>query len=602
MIINELAYKVTVKTEEFVTGKRKIKEEVKDLKNEIDKSSSDIGKSVDGTMSSISKSASGAASAFQGVSTALSGLLGLTTRFVAIGGVMTAVAVGVHRAVGSTAESIVNASNIGRILGTGASNVLGTQYGFSRIGQNGGAFLGAQMNAKMALANLQDPTIFGGLTGEAQNLLTLGARTGIDINKLGGSSTSALKEFQKYGKDHTKDQLMQVLAGFGYDPNLAGDIKSGKAVQMVSEEEKRWKLTKEQEEAQRKILETTRALDSQFAQVKQELIATFGPEVLKAEQELMAWLKDNKKDIIGFFEGAGGAVKALTDSIGPVNTLLLLLATGLRMNPLVLGAAAGVSTFNSIDESRKKAAAEGKDIGTYLRDKVQEQKKPFLSDDDLGKVWNFLTGWMGSANAGSIPPNIVGGNGFDMGRMLDSIRQIESSGGKRLFSPAGAVGEYQLMRGTATDMGLSVGNGIDERLDPQKSRAAASLYMSKMLKMFDGNIEDALTAYNWGPGNTRKWIDQGRGDGFINGRGEFVKRPLESLQYAGKVMDDYNMRGMQHGMPPYAGGSSTVINTHIQKVEVNQADASTVDSLARSANNQLARSSTNQAFSSAVRG
>lgn len=596
MIINELAYKVTVKTEEFVTGKRKIKEEVKDLKNEIDKSSSDIGKSVDGTMSSISKSASGAASAFQGVSTALSGLLGLTTRFVAIGGVMTAVAVGVHRAVGSTAESIVNASNIGRILGTGASNVLGTQYGFSRIGQNGGAFLGAQMNAKMALANLQDPTIFGGLTGEAQNLLTLGARTGIDINKLGGSSTSALKEFQKYGKDHTKDQLMQVLAGFGYDPNLAGDIKSGKAVQMVSEEEKQWKLTKEQEEAQRKILETTRALDSQFSQVKQELIATFGPEVLKAEQELMAWLKDNKGDIVGFFEKAGGAVKKLTESIGPVNTLFLLLAAGLRMNPLVLAAGGVVEAASSV---KKGASSEGKGYWEYLNDKYNERNRKSTIWKD---TWDFLTGWMGSANAGSMSPNIVGGNGFDMGRMLDSIRQIESSGGKRLFSPAGAVGEYQLMRGTATDMGLSVGNGIDERLDPQKSRAAASLYMSKMLKMFDGNIEDALTAYNWGPGNTRKWIDQGRGDGFINGRGEFVKRPLESLQYAGKVMDDYNMRGMQHGMPPYVGGSSTVINTHIQKVEVNQADASTVDSLARSANNQLARASTNQAFSSAVRG
>ncbi|UCQ42968.1 lytic transglycosylase domain-containing protein [Edwardsiella piscicida] len=596
MIVEELAYKVTVKTEEFLAGKRKVKEEAKDLKSAIEGLSEAIDRSTAASMAKTKKETDKATDAFKGLNKAFSGFLGLTTRFVAVGGVMTAVAVGIHKAFESSAESIVRASNIGRILGTGASNVLGTQYGFARIGQNGGAFLGAQMNAKMALANLQDPTIFGGLTGEAQNLLTLGARTGIDINKLGSSSTSALKEFQKYGKDHTKDQLMQVLAGFGYDPNLAGDIKSGKAVQMVSEEEKRWKLTKEQEEAQRKILETTRALDSQFAQVKQELIATFGPEVLKAEQELMAWLKDNKGDIVGFFEKAGGAVKKLTESIGTANTLFLLLAVGLRMNPLVIGATAATAAVNSV---KKGAESEGKGYWHYLNDKYKErQKKSTLGKD----AWNFLTGWMGSANAGSMPPNIVGGNGFDMGRMLDSIRQIESSGGKRLFSSAGAVGEYQLMRGTATDMGLSVGNGIDERLDPQKSRAAASLYMSKMLKMFDGNIEDALTAYNWGPGNTRKWIDQGRGDGFINGRGEFVKRPLESLQYAGKVMDDYNMRGMQHGMPPYAGGSSTVINTHIQKVEVNQADASTVDSLARSANNQLARASTNQAFSSAVRG
>ncbi|ELM3737084.1 lytic transglycosylase domain-containing protein [Edwardsiella piscicida] len=596
MIVEELAYKVTVKAEEFLAGKRKVSQETKEWVQEVHQASDKVNENFDKMSDGVTTFGKAGKNAFSQVNDGFSKLLGLTTRFVAVGGVMTAMAIGIHKVFESSAESIVNASNIGRILGTGASNVLGTQYGFSRIGQNGGAFLGAQMNAKMALANLQDPTIFGGLTGEAQNLLTLGARTGIDINKLGGSSTSALKEFQKYGKGHTKDQLMQVLAGFGFDPNLAGDIKSGKAVQMVSEEEKRWKMTKEQEEAQRKILETTRALDSQFAQVKQELMATFGPEVLKAEQEFLAWLKDNKGDIVGFFEKAGGAVKKLTESIGTANTLFLLLAVGLRMNPLVIGATAATAAVNSV---KKGAESEGKGYWHYLNDKYKErQKKSTLGKD----AWDFLTGWMGNANAGSMSPNIVGGNGFDMGRMLDSIRQIESSGGKRLFSPAGAVGEYQLMRGTATEMGLSVGNGIDERLDPQKSRAAASLYMSKMLKMFDGNIEDALTAYNWGPGNTRKWIDQGRGDGFINGRGEFVKRPLESLQYAGKVMDDYNMRGMQHGMPPYAGGSSTVINTHIQKVEVNQADASTVDSLARSANNQLARASTNQAFSSAVRG
>ncbi|EOV0999180.1 hypothetical protein ACOGYE_003515 [Edwardsiella piscicida] len=354
MIVNELAYKVTVKTEEFVTGKRKIKEEVKDLKNEIDKSSSDIGKSVDGTMSSISKSANGAASAFQGVSTALSGFLGLTTRFVAVGGVMTAVAVGIHKAFESSAESIVRASNIGRILGTGASNVLGTQYGFARLGQNGGAFLSAQLNAKMALANLQDPTIFGGITPEAQNLLTLGARTGIDINKLGGSSTSALKEFQKYGKGHTKDQLMQVLAGFGFDPNLAGDIKSGKAVQMVSEEEKQWKLTKEQEEAQRKILETTRALDSQFALVKQELMATFGPEVLKAEQEFLAWLKDNKGDIVGFFNNMGKSIDGFVKAVGGAGNALGILAAAALISGKATGGIAAIGILGQLVQEQYK--------------------------------------------------------------------------------------------------------------------------------------------------------------------------------------------------------------------------------------------------------
>ncbi|ENP0422080.1 hypothetical protein ACOGYR_001692 [Edwardsiella piscicida] len=354
MIVEELAYKVTVKAEEFLAGKRKVSQETKEWVQEVHQASDKVNENFDKMSDGVTTFGKAGKNAFSQVNDGFSKLLGLTTRFVAVGGVMTAMAIGIHKVFESSAESIVNASNIGRILGTGASNVLGTQYGFSRIGQNGGAFLGAQMNAKMALANLQDPTIFGGLTGEAQNLLTLGARTGIDINKLGSSSTSALKEFQKYGKDHTKDQLMQVLAGFGFDPNLAGDIKSGKAVQMVSEEEKRWKMTKEQEEAQRKILETTRALDSQFAQVKQELMATFGPEVLKAEQEFLAWLKDNKGDIVGFFNNMGKSIDGFVKAVGGAGNALGILAAAALISGKATGGIAAIGILGQLVQEQYK--------------------------------------------------------------------------------------------------------------------------------------------------------------------------------------------------------------------------------------------------------
>jgi hypothetical protein len=354
MIVNELAYKVTIKTDEFLNGKRKVKQEAQDLKNEIEKSSSAIERSTTSSMSKTTKETDKAAAAMKGLTASFNGFLGLSTRFVAVGGVLTAVAIGIHRAFESTAESIVRASNMGRMLGTSASNVLGTQYGFSRIGQNGGAFLGAQMSAKMALANIEDPTIFGGLTSEAQNLLTTGARTGIDIHKLGGKSEDALAEFQKYGKGHNEKQLMQVLAAFGYDPNLAGDIKSGKAVQMVSEEEKRWKMTKEQEEAQRNILATTKALDSQFAQVKQELMATFGPEVLKAEQEFLEWLKNNKGDIVGFFRNLGTGIDGFVKAVGGAGNALGIMAAMALLGGKSVGGVAGLAILGQMVQDQYK--------------------------------------------------------------------------------------------------------------------------------------------------------------------------------------------------------------------------------------------------------
>ncbi|EFB6066480.1 hypothetical protein CYI93_005018, partial [Escherichia coli] len=317
-------------------------QEAQDLKNEIERSSSAIERSTTSSMSKTAKETDKAAVAMKGLTASFNGFLGLSTRFVAVGGVLTAVAIGIHRAFESTSESIVRASNMGRMLGTSASNVLGTQYGFSRIGQNGGAFLGAQMSARMALANIEDPTIFGRLTPEAQNLLTTGARTGIDISKLGGKSEDALAEFQKYGKNHNEKQLMQVLSAFGYDPNLAGDIKSGKAVQMVSEEEKRWQMTKEQEEAQRNILATTKALDSQFAQVKQELMATFGPEVLKAEQEFLEWLKNNKGDIVGFFRNLSTGIDGFVKAVGGAGNALGILAAMALLSGKGLGGKLGL--------------------------------------------------------------------------------------------------------------------------------------------------------------------------------------------------------------------------------------------------------------------
>ncbi|EMQ3563523.1 hypothetical protein WE662_005054, partial [Escherichia coli O176:H40] len=348
-------------------------QEARDLKNEIERSSSAIERSTTSSMSKTAKETDKAAVAMKGLTASFNGFLGLSTRFVAVGGVLTAVAIGIHRAFESTSESIVRASNMGRMLGTSASNVLGTQYGFSRIGQNGGAFLGAQMSARMALANIEDPTIFGGLTPEAQNLLTTGARTGIDISKLGGKSEDALAEFQKYGKNHNEKQLMQVLSAFGYDPNLAGDIKSGKAVQMVSEEEKRWQMTKEQEEAQRNILATTKALDSQFAQVKQELMATFGPEVLKAEQEFLEWLKNNKGDIVGFFRNLSAGIDGFVKAVGGAGNALGILAAMALLSGKGLGSKLGL-------------------IGTIgvLGQMVQDQYKDV---PDAQRPWLFQQHW-----------------------------------------------------------------------------------------------------------------------------------------------------------------------------------------------------------------
>ncbi|EMF1425940.1 transglycosylase SLT domain-containing protein [Escherichia coli] len=621
MIINELAYKVTIKADEFLNGKRKVKQEAQDLKNEIERSSSAIERSTTSSMSKTAKETDKAAVAMKGLTASFNGFLGLSTRFVAVGGVLTAVAIGIHRAFESTSESIVRASNMGRMLGTSASNVLGTQYGFSRIGQNGGAFLGAQMSARMALANIEDPTIFGRLTPEAQNLLTTGARTGIDISKLGGKSEDALAEFQKYGKNHNEKQLMQVLSAFGYDPNLAGDIKSGKAVQMVSEEEKRWQMTKEQEEAQRNILATTKALDSQFAQVKQELMATFGPEVLKAEQEFLEWLKNNKGDIVGFFRNLSTGIDGFVKAVGGAGNALGILAamallsgkglgsklTGGALPPWLAGLTAyGLYLYN--DRENIEAAAKGS--FNYSKRELGDTMRSMGFDTDFGRRGDEIYG-------NNIQPDIPLPDGVkpvSMDSLLDAIREVESSGGKKLYSPKGAVGPYQFMKDTAIAYGLKVGDGIDERLDEVKSRAAAERFMRDLLKHYKGNVNHALMAYNWGMGNVDKKLKYISSTGFDSPSSKYWNTlPKETREYVPKIRAALNAKEnetlayYQQQQRIASTPSQTTLkidnsrssSTTIGTVVVNS-NPTTVDALTRSVNQQVSRVSTNAAFSSGV--
>ncbi|HDY4931527.1 TPA: hypothetical protein RPG34_003359 [Yersinia enterocolitica] len=594
MIIEELAYKVTVRTEEFLSGKKKVERGAKDLKEAIEGLTAAIEKSTTSSMSKTTKETDKASAAVKGLSMAFSGLLGLSTRFLAVGGVMTAVAIGIHRAFESTAESIVRASNMGRMLGTSASNVLGTQYGFSRIGQNGGAFLSSQMSAKMALANLEDPTIFGGLTPEAQNLLTTGARTGIDIHKLGGKSEDALSEFQKYGKGHSEKQLMQTLAAFGYDPNLAGDIKNGKAVQMVSEEEKRWKMTKEQEEAQRNILATTKALDSQFAQVKQDLMATFGPEVLKAEQEFLEWLKNNKGDIIGFFKGLGNGIDGFIKAVGGAGNALGILAAMALLSGKSVGGVAAVALLGQMVQNQYKD--------------VPDEQRPFIFQqhflerflgieyDDPNKDTPTNKSGKNRPDRNLNPLNIMtkGNAGMDSGGFAKYTD--EDSGWK--------AAREQLSRYYTRDKLDTISGIITKWAPPPKkpgdhknNTAAYIAQVSKAMEvgandkldLSDPSVMASLSAY------------MAKHEGYSNWKNGLDYGNAAKSQYAGYYQTQQQLaNGVGRANTPSQNVVNNYNSQNIGEVKVT-ATTEQASKLAEGFKEMNSRSSTNQAFSSAVK-
>jgi len=587
MIINELAYKVTIKADEFLNGKRKLKDEVKQLEGDFDRSGKNISRALKSSTIDVTQFGSAAASSFRGAYTAAAGFLGIGAGLYGIKQLFT-----------STSNEIVRASNQAKFFGTDVNKMFGMRRGFQQAGLNGDAFIGASGNARMALANIKDPTIFGGLTGAAQNLMVLGARTGLNINNL-GDPNKALGEFTRYGKSHSQENLMQVMAAAGFDPTDAAKIKSGELKSLVDSETKKSNITAAQVKEQENLLVTLGQLDSEFARIRSDLAIAFAPEVISALKQFGDWIKDHHGDIIGFFRDAGESIKKLTESVGGANALLLLLAAGLRSNPLVMAAIAATTAANAIDKASSDAKGEGKSVGDYMYDKMHGDKTPFITWDSLKSFFGIDEPAQHAQSARRMQQS-----SGEMDDLLHGVMMTESSGNPLAYNTgSGAAGAYQFMPATARDMGLRVDSTVDERLDPEKSRAAASVYMRQLLKRYDGNVDNALRAYNWGMGNVDKWIANGS---------DISQLPKETREYTGKVYGNmgntrnyYATQGRMADNRPYqlasSGGQPQIQNsTHINTVNVNS-NPTTVDALTKSINQQASRASTNAAFSSSVK-
>jgi murein DD-endopeptidase MepM/ murein hydrolase activator NlpD/DNA-binding PadR family transcriptional regulator len=174
--------------------------------------------------------------------------------------------------------------------------------------------------------------------------------------------------------------------------------------------------------------------------------------------------------------------------------------------------------------------------------------------DGFGSLWDGLVealkstlpSWLGGGGDSSVG---IGGNyegkyadiinenankhGIDPLLVASLIKQ-ESGFDTHALSHAGAMGLMQLMPGTAR------GLGVNNAFDPEQNVAGGTQYLADLIKKYNGNIEHALTAYNWGSGNMDSYLKSGRG---VNGQA----RPKESLEYAQRVMAHYEKMMREQG-------------------------------------------------------
>jgi membrane-bound lytic murein transglycosylase D len=119
---------------------------------------------------------------------------------------------------------------------------------------------------------------------------------------------------------------------------------------------------------------------------------------------------------------------------------------------------------------------------------------------------------------------------------LAYIPIIESGFKTNALSKASAKGPWQFMKATAIENGLKHDWYIDERSDPEKATLAAAKYLKSLAKMFDGDWNLVLAAYNGGQGRVQRAMKRAGTDDFWELSDSSKYLPKETREYVPLIL------------------------------------------------------------------
>ncbi|MGB5284954.1 MAG: lytic transglycosylase domain-containing protein, partial [Polyangiales bacterium] len=135
--------------------------------------------------------------------------------------------------------------------------------------------------------------------------------------------------------------------------------------------------------------------------------------------------------------------------------------------------------------------------------------------------------------------------------LLLAVMRVESAYQKHIVSYAGAVGLMQIMPRTGRLIALALGHDDftpADLLDPSLNLEFAAWYLSSLIRRFDGHLPLAIAAYNGGPHNVRRWIQESAKDAPLDVLLERIPF-TQTHRYVRKVLVHYEAYRQQRALP-----------------------------------------------------
>ena len=135
--------------------------------------------------------------------------------------------------------------------------------------------------------------------------------------------------------------------------------------------------------------------------------------------------------------------------------------------------------------------------------------------------------------------------------LLLAVMRVESAYQKHIVSYAGAVGLMQIMPRTGQLIAHTLGHDDftpADLLDPDLNLEFAAWYLTSLIQRFDGHLPLAIAAYNGGPHNVRRWIQEAPAEAPLDVLLERIPF-TQTHRYVRKVLVHYEAYRKQRELP-----------------------------------------------------